>query len=84
MGECGGVKVLFAAVPSAVEGVPVVSNRFRIGIFTRCDSTKSTPSAVSVKSELSARVMYPLFSNIPGREFQIIAGKPHPAFNFQK
>ena len=25
IGECGGVKVLFAAVPSAVEGVPVGS-----------------------------------------------------------
>ena len=57
-----GVKTLFAAAPFVVDApAPVVSNLFRIGIFTRCDSTKSTPSAVSVKSELSARVMYPLF-----------------------
>ena len=62
IGVGGGVKILFAAVPSALDGpVPVVSNLFRTGIFTRCDSTKSTPSAVSVKSELSDRVMYPLF-----------------------
>ena len=44
--------------PSVANGPePVVSNLFRIGIFTRCDSTKSTPSAVSIKSELSDRVM---------------------------
>src|SRR5579864_2514796 len=62
IGVEGGVKTLFAAAASAAEGpVPVVSNLFRTGIFTRCDSTKSTPSAVSVKSELSARVIYPLF-----------------------
>jgi len=41
--------------------VPLVSNLFRTGISTRCDSTKSTPSTVSLKSPLSALVTYFLF-----------------------
>jgi len=58
----GEINDLVVATSSAVKGsVPFVSNLFRIGIFTRCDSTKSTPSMVSLKSALSARVMYPLF-----------------------
>lgn len=42
---------------AAENPAPLVSILFRIGNFTRCNSTKSTPSAVSAKSELSARVM---------------------------
>jgi len=36
---------------------PLVSSLLRFGIFARCSSTKSTPSAVRVSAELSARVM---------------------------
>ncbi len=57
-----GFKTLLAATSSIVEGpVPLVSNLFRTGTFARFDSTKSTPSPVRVKSELSAWVMYFLF-----------------------
>src|SRR5919201_2834604 len=49
------------APPVVEDPLLSVSNLSRTGICTRWVSTKSTPSAVSVKSELSARVMYPLF-----------------------
>jgi len=61
-GFLGGVDTLLTVTESLLEGpVLVVNNLFRTGVLPRCVSTKSTPSAVSVKAELSARVMYPFF-----------------------
>ena len=81
----GMIKGLLAAIPSVVEGpVRSLSNLFRSGIFSRFDSTKSTPSAVIVKSELSAYGDVFFALEIPHREVQIIAGEPHAAFNLGK
>ena len=58
IGVVAGLNALLVATEFVVEGpIPLVSNLFRVGIFTRCVSTKSNPSAVRVKSELSARVI---------------------------
>ena len=57
-----GFKALFLAASSALgDTEPSVNSLFRIGTCPRLASTKSTPSAVRVKSELSAWVMYFLF-----------------------
>src|ERR1039458_5589022 len=48
-----------ARLPVVVGPTPLVNNLFRTETLTRWVSTKSTPSAVSVNSALSAFKMYP-------------------------
>jgi hypothetical protein len=54
IGAGQGTKKVVAS-PSAADGTaPLVSNLFRIGIFTRCDSTKSMRQAgVQINTSLS-------------------------------
>src|ERR1017187_10727406 len=77
IGAWGEVEAFLASTPPVAKGpAPLVSNLFRVGIFARCVSTKSTPSAVSVKAELSARVMYPFFCRYHNVNSRYSRGNP--------